>query len=206
MREKSAHKTPTHETENHIEVDNEHGSDESDANTAKQSGKEMVEAGSDEESNRSEAGVFQSTRQTNTDASGSTLSAVQRGKCLATNTLVRATGKERPSSATEIRNPSKSPPPKRTKVTGGHKIATSIDNMVKELANTRKLRIEPTERAVKLLVSTYSHNKHRLLGGLKLLGDERNVPIFLSLTGKIQRDWLHEECGVAYEGLLPAQQ
>ena len=84
-------------------------------------------------------------------------------------------------------------------MTRGHKIATSIDNMVKELANTRELRTEPTERAVKLLVSTYSHNKHLLLGGLKLLRDERNVSIFLSLTGKNQRDWLHEECGVAYE-------
>ena len=185
MREKSAHKTPTHETENYIEVDNKHGSDEFDATTAKKYRKEMVDAGSDEESNGSKAEVSQSTRQTNTDASESTLSAVQRGKRRATNTLVRATRKERPSSATEIRNPSKSPPPKRTKVTGGHKIATSINNMVKELANTRELRTEPTERTVKLLVSTYSHNKHLLPGGLQLLRDERNVPIFLSLTGKI---------------------
>lgn len=198
MREKSTHKTPTHETENHIEVDNEHGSDESDATAAKKSGKEMVDAGSDEESNGLEAGVSQSTRQTNTDASKSTLSAVQRGKRCATNILVRATRKERPSYATEIRNSSRIPPLKRTKVTG-HKIATSIDDMVKELANTRELQTEPTEHTVKLLVSTYSHDKHLLLGGLKFLRDERNVPIFLSLAGKIQRDWLHEECGVAYE-------
>lgn len=40
---------------------------------------------------------------------------------------------------------------------------------------------------------------HFLLGGLKLLKDKRNVPICLFLTGKIQRDWLYKECGIAYE-------
>lgn len=146
----------------------------------------MINARFNKKSNKSKAEVSQSTYQTNTDISRSILSAMQKNKCRVINTLVRVTRKEKLSSAIKIHNPSKNPPPKRTKVTGGHKIATSIDNMVKELANTRELRTEPIERAVKLLVSTYSHNKHPLLGGLKLLRDERNVPIFLSLTGKIQ--------------------
>lgn len=43
--------------ENHIKVDNEYSSDESDAIAAKKSRKDMVDARSDEESNESEAEV-----------------------------------------------------------------------------------------------------------------------------------------------------
>lgn len=93
--------------------------------------KKMVDVGSDEEFNESKAGISQSTCQTNPDVSWSALSDVQKGNRCATNTPVRATKKERPSSGTKIRNPSKSPPPKYTKVTEEHKIATSIDNIVK---------------------------------------------------------------------------
>lgn len=84
-------------------------------------------------------------------------------------------------------------------MTESHKIATSIDNMIKKLANTYKLWTEPTECTVKLLVNTYSYKKHLLLSGLKLLREERNISIFLSFIGKIQRHWLYKECKVAYK-------
>lgn len=113
---------------------------------------------------------------------------MQKNKRCITNTFVKATRKERPSSAINIRNLSKNLSFKRTKITGGYKIATSIDNIVKKLAIIRELQTEPIKNAVKLLISTYSHNKQLLLDGLKLLRDERNAPIFLSFTGKIQRD------------------
>lgn len=85
-------------------------------------------------------------------------------------------------------------------MTGEYKIATFINNMVKKLANIRKLRTELTECIIKLLVNTYNYNKHLLLNGLKLLRDERNVRIFLFLTDKIQRDWLNKKCEVTYKG------
>lgn len=73
-------------------------------------------------------------------------------------------------------------------MTEEHKIATFIDNIVKKLANIYKLQMEPIKCIVKLLVSIYSYNKHFLLDGLKLLRDEKNVPIFLSFTGKVKKD------------------
>lgn len=73
-------------------------------------------------------------------------------------------------------------------MTKGHKIATFIDNMVKKLANIYKLRSEQTKCIVKLLISIYSYNKYCLLDRLKLLRDEKNVPIFHSFTGKVKKD------------------
>ena len=70
-------------------------------------------------------------------------------------------------------------------MTKGYKIAISIDNIVKKLANICKPRIKLTECIVKLLVSTYSYNKYLLFGGFKLLKDEKNIPIFLFFTDKI---------------------
>lgn len=61
LHEKSIHKTPSHESENHTEVDNEHGFNEANATAAKKSRKKMVDVGSDEELNRSKAGISQST-------------------------------------------------------------------------------------------------------------------------------------------------
>lgn len=109
---------------------------------------------------------------------------MQKGKHCAKNTFVRAT-KKRLFNITKIRNPSKNLLPKRIKVTKRHKIATSIDNIVKNLANTRELQTELTEHTIKLLISTYNYNKYFLLGRLKLLKDEKNMPIFLSFTDKI---------------------
>lgn len=199
MRKKSAYKIPTHKIENHIKVDNKYYFNKSDTTMAKKFRKNIVHAGFNEESNRSEADVSQSTHQINTNASKSTLSAIQRGKHCIINTFIRVTRKKKLLNIIKIRNPSKSLLPKYTKVIERHKIATSIDNMVKELVNIRESWTELTERAIKLLVSICSHNKYLLLSILKLLRDERNVSIFLFFTGKIQRDWLYEECKVAYE-------
>lgn len=94
MHKNSAYKTFIHKTENHIKVNNEHGSDKFNAITAKKSRKNMVDAGSDKKSNRSKAEVFQLTHQPNIDASGSTLSAMQRGKRCITNIFVKITKKK----------------------------------------------------------------------------------------------------------------
>lgn len=74
---------------------------------------------------------------------------VQRGKYCVTNTFIREIRKEKPSNNIKIRNPSKISSPKYIKVTESHKIATSIDNIVKKLANIHELWTEPTERTVK---------------------------------------------------------
>lgn len=110
---------------------------------------------------------------------------MQKGKHCVTNTFIKAIRKEKLSSNIKIRNPSKISSPKYIKVTESHKIAISIDNIVKKLANTHELWTEPTERTVKFLVNTYSYKKHLLLSGLKLLRDKRNISIFLFLIGKI---------------------
>lgn len=94
MHENSAYKTFIHKTENYIKVNNEYGFDEFNAITTKKSRKNMVDAGSDKKSNRSKAEIFQSTRQTNIDTSGSILSAMQKGKHCITNIFVKTTKKK----------------------------------------------------------------------------------------------------------------
>lgn len=78
-----------------------------------------------------------------------------------------------------------SPPAKRTKITGGQKLADSIYVVVEELKLSREEKTEPTERAVKQLVKLYGDNSTLLFGRLTLLQDGRKVPIFLSLNGDI---------------------
>lgn len=64
---------------------------------------------------------------------------MQRGKRCITNILIRVTRKEKPLSSTKIHNPSKNLSLKYTKMTKKHKIAISIDNMIKKLTNIREL-------------------------------------------------------------------
>ena len=91
------------------------------------------------------------------------------------------------------RDRSHSPPPKRAKVTGGQKLAESINAVVKKLKLFREGKIELTERAVKQLVELYGSNSRLLIGGLTLLQNDRKVPIFLSLNGDNQKLWLSSE-------------
>ena len=91
---------------------------------------------------------------------------------------------------------STSPAQKRVKITGGHKIAESIQGMVEELKKTREEKTGPTplDKAIKLLVNRYGSQKDLLSNGLKLMKDDRNVGIFLALDGDNQKTWLEEEC------------
>ena len=89
---------------------------------------------------------------------------------------------------------SHSPPPKRTKITGGQKLAESIHAVVEELKLSCEDKTEPTERAVKQLVELYGDNSRLLSGGLTLLQDDHKVPIFLSLSGDIQKLWMPSAC------------
>lgn len=100
------------------------------------------------------------------------------------------------SKPTAIRTRSTSLAPKRVKVTGGHKIAESIQGMVEELKKTREDKTSPTplDKAIKLLVGKYGGQKSLLSDGLKLMKDDRNVGIFLTLDGDNQITWLEEEC------------
>lgn len=166
-------------------MDNKYNSNKFDVTAAKKSRKNIINAGSNKESNGSKAEIFQSICQTNTDVSRSTLFAIQKCKYCAIKTFIRVIKKKRLLNATKICNSSKSFLPNYTKMTRGHKIVIFIDNVVKKLANICELRTKSTECAIKFLVSIYSYNKHFLLGGLKLLRDEKNMPIFLSLIGKI---------------------
>lgn len=79
--------------------------------------KEIVDIRFNEESNGSKVGIFQSTRQTNIDTGESFLSTIRKGKRYITNTLIRATRKEKPSNITKIYNLNKSLLSKYTKVT-----------------------------------------------------------------------------------------
>lgn len=108
--------------------------------------------------------------------------------------------KKKPLNAIKIYNPSKSLSSEYTKVTRRYKITISIDNIIEKLANIYELQTELIKCIIKFLVSIYSHNKHLLLDGLKLLKNEKNMPIFLFLIDKIQKDQLYEKCGVAYKG------
>lgn len=185
MHKKSAYKTPTHKTENHIEVDNKYSSDESNTTAAKKSRKDMINARSDKNLNRSKAEISQLTHKTNIDVSRSTLSAIEKSKCCIINTFVRAIRKKKLSSIIKICNLSKNLSPKYIKMTRRYKITTCINNMIKKFANTYELWTEPTECIIKFLIYIYSYNKHLLSGGLKLLKDKRNISIFLFFIGKI---------------------
>ena len=100
------------------------------------------------------------------------------------------------SQSAMARMRSTSPPRKRVKTTGGHKIAESIQGMVGELKKTREENTGPTplNNAIKLLVSRYGSDKDMLYHGLMLMKDDRNVGIFLALDGDNQKTWLEEEC------------
>lgn len=60
LHEKSVYKTIIHKMENHIEMNNKHSFDKSNAIAAKKSKKEMIDVESNKESNRSKAKVSQS--------------------------------------------------------------------------------------------------------------------------------------------------
>lgn len=168
-----------------MEVDNKYSSNEFDTIVAKKSRKDMIDTWFNKKLNKSEAKFSQSTYQTNINASGSTLFALQKSKHYITNTFVRETRKKKLLSVTKICNFSKNLLSKRTKVIRKYKIATFINNIVKKHVNIYKLQIELIEYIIKFLVNIYSYNKYFLLDKLKLLRDKRNVPIFLSLIGKI---------------------
>lgn len=93
------------------------------------------------------------------------------------------------SQSVMARMRSTSPPRKRVKTTGGHKIAESIQGMVEELKKTREENTGPTplNNAIKLLVSRYGSDKDLLSNGLKLMKDDQNVGIFLALDGDNQK-------------------
>lgn len=58
MHKKLTYKTSIYKSKNHKKVDNKHDSNESDTTTAKKSGKNIVNAGFDEELNGLEAEIF----------------------------------------------------------------------------------------------------------------------------------------------------
>lgn len=62
---------------------------------------------------------------------------------------------------------------KRVKVTGGHKIAKSIQKMIEELKKTRETKTGPSplDKAIKLFVSRYGGQKSFFFNGLKLIKD-----------------------------------
>ena len=120
--------------------------------------------------------------------------SISGGVPLLSNHRNAVTSKEIIKSKRTNRDRSHSPPPKRTKITGGQKLADSIHAVVEELRLSREGKTEPTEQAVKQLVELYGDNSRLLSGGLALLQDDRKVPIFLSLSGDIQKLWLSSEC------------
>lgn len=120
--------------------------------------------------------------------------SISGGVPVSSNHRNSITFKETLKSKRTNRDRSHSPPAKRTKITGGQKLADSIHAVVEELKLSREGKTEPTERAVKQLVELYGDNSTLLSGGLTLLQDVRKVPIFLSLNGDSQKLWLSSEC------------
>lgn len=84
---------------------------------------------------------------------------------------------------------------KRITITGGHKIAESIQKMVEKLKKTceNKTGTTPLDKIIKLLVDKYGGQKSLLFNRLKLIKDNQNVGIFLVLDGDNQKIWLKEE-------------
>lgn len=133
-----AYKISIYKIKHYIKVYNKHNFDKFDTIATKKSRKNIIDTRFNEKSNRLKVEIFQSTYQINTNINKLTLFTVQGSKHYATNILVRVS-KKKSLSIIKIYNPSKNLLSKYTKETGGYKIATLINNIVKKLANTCEL-------------------------------------------------------------------